>query len=112
MRNEHVLPKDIIPDHLCANDTGNYLARIQANAYVQVIQQGILESMALFRHNLDHLMRHLEQVVGLRDRIFRRSLFPGYFAFVADSHVSVPKRVHFVDAILLAQIVKLAIKSD
>ncbi len=56
-------------------------------------------------------MSSLQHVIGLSKSVITGALLSRDFAFVAHNDIDVAQSVHLVDAVLLAQVVKFAVKS-
>jgi hypothetical protein len=64
-----------------------------------------------FLDDLEHLMGDLKDVVALDAGVLHSATVLGDFSSVPHNHVGVTDRVQFVNAMLIAQLIKLAVKA-
>jgi len=108
VRNEDILPKYVVSNHFRADNSRHNSACIQANLHIQILQIRILHAVSFFSHDLAELVRSLQHVVRFGESILLSSFFTRHFASVTNDDVDVAQSVHLVNAVLLAQVVKLA----
>lgn len=105
---EHILPEDVVPDDLCADNSADDFTSVDSDAHVQVLQGRVLRLISFLCDNVDHFETDLddtERFIHLDDLC---TSFFGNFSCVAHYDVAVTDCVHFVDADLFAKLVKLA----
>lgn len=105
---QHTVPENVVPHHLASNDAGNDSARVNSDPHVEVLQIHALRLVADLGDDVDHLEAGLDHAVGFVQNDVHVGLPPALFnsAVVPHDDVAVPDGVHFVDLVLLAELVE------